>query len=176
MRITTWRVENNAKIFLFFNFENTWKTRHHVVVKIYIIVRKETKNETFLALRTIEVPLSRLQQTTSGADLGGGCRGCAPPLPWDDLRFSNTTGILQKTIWFIGVEVEQETSAAPPKKNPGSAPAPGLDATSTYRAFSHKRLGTGISRPLGGRSTQPTVPSNSSCEFYFSRWFPRFGI
>ena len=24
---------------------------------------------------------------------------------------------------FIGVEVEQETSASPPKKNPGSAPA-----------------------------------------------------
>ena len=36
-----------------------------------------------------------------------------------------TTGILQKkkTMWFIGVEVEQETSAPPPKKNPGSAPA-----------------------------------------------------
>ena len=30
----------------------------------------------------------------TGADLGGGCRGCAPPLPRDDLRFSNTTGIL----------------------------------------------------------------------------------
>ena len=44
----------------------------------------------------------------------------------DDLRFSNTTGILQekkKAMWFIGVEVEQETSAPPPKKNPGSAPA-----------------------------------------------------
>ena len=42
----------------------------------------------------------------------------------DDPRFSNTTGILQKqkTMWFIGVEVEQETSAPPPKKNPGSAP------------------------------------------------------
>ena len=26
-------------------------------------------------------------------------------------------------MWFIGVEVEQETSARPPKKNPGSAPA-----------------------------------------------------
>ena len=26
------------------------------------------------------------------------------------------------TMWFIGVEVEQETSAPPPKKNPGSAP------------------------------------------------------
>ena len=60
-----------------------------------------------------------------GADLGGGCRGCAPSPPRDDLRFSNTTGILQKkTMWFIGVEVEQETIAPPPKKNPGSAPGP----------------------------------------------------
>ena len=25
-------------------------------------------------------------------------------------------------MWFIGVEVEQETSAPSPKKNPGSAP------------------------------------------------------
>ena len=66
-----------------------------------------------------------LDQVKSGADLGGGCRGCAnpPPPPRDDLRFSNTTGILQKkTMWFIGVEVEQETSAPPPTKNPGSAP------------------------------------------------------
>ena len=46
--------------------------------------------------------------------------------PPDDLRFSNTTGILQKKMWFIGVEVEQETSAAPPKKNPGSAPVNSL--------------------------------------------------
>ena len=61
----------------------------------------------------------------TGADPGGGCRGCAtlPHPPWDDLRFSNTTGILRKkTMWFIGVEVEQETSAPPPKKDPGSAP------------------------------------------------------
>ena len=59
----------------------------------------------------------------------GGSRGRVqgvrtPPLPRDDLRFSNTTGILppQKTMWFIGDGVEQETSAPPPKKNPGSAP------------------------------------------------------
>ena len=26
-------------------------------------------------------------------------------------------------MWFIGVEVKQETSAPPPKINPGSAPA-----------------------------------------------------
>ena len=29
----------------------------------------------------------------------------------------------KKTMWFIGFEVEQETSAPPPKKDPGSAPA-----------------------------------------------------
>ena len=52
----------------------------------------------------------------------GGSRGRVqgvPPLSRDDLRFSNTTGILQKkkkTMWFIDVEVEQETSAPPPKK------------------------------------------------------------
>ena len=28
-------------------------------------------------------------------------------------------------MWFIGVEVEQETSAPPPKKNPESAPVSG---------------------------------------------------
>ena len=32
----------------------------------------------------------------SGADLGGRCTGWAPPPPLDDLRFSNTTGILRK--------------------------------------------------------------------------------
>ena len=61
----------------------------------------------------------------AGADLGGGCRGCAPP------SSEMTCGFLiqlvfckKKTMWFIGVEVEQETSALPPKKNPGSAPVP----------------------------------------------------
>ena len=59
----------------------------------------------------------------------GRVQGVHTPLPptWDDLRFSNTTGILLKqkqkqTMWFIGVEVEQEASAPPPKKNPGSTP------------------------------------------------------
>ena len=59
-----------------------------------------------------------------GADLGGECRGCAPSPP------EMTCGFLiqlvfckKKTMWFIGVELEQETSAPPPEKNPGSAPA-----------------------------------------------------
>ena len=63
--------------------------------------------------------------TFTVADLGGGCRGCAPPPP------EMTCGFLiqlvfckkkKKTMWFIGLEVEQETSAPPPKKNPRSAP------------------------------------------------------
>ena len=28
----------------------------------------------------------------------------------------------KQKLWFIGVALEQETGAAPPKKNPGSAP------------------------------------------------------
>ena len=48
----------------------------------------------------------------------GRVQGVRTPPPRDDLRFSNTTGILpkKKTMWLIGVEVEQETSAPPPKK------------------------------------------------------------
>jgi len=40
-----------------------------------------------------------------GADLGGGYRGCDPiPPPLDDLRLSNTTGILQKkAMWLISI-------------------------------------------------------------------------
>ena len=47
------------------------------------------------------------------------------PLPHSEM----TCGFLiqlvfckKKTMWFIGVEVEQETSAPLPRKNPGSAP------------------------------------------------------
>ena len=51
------------------------------------------------------------KQNVTGADLGGGCRGCN----WYSAK-------KKKTMWFIGVEVEQETSVPPPEKNPGSAP------------------------------------------------------
>ena len=63
----------------------------------------------------------RYNNDDHGGFLGVGAGGAhPPPLPaWDDLRFSKK----KKTMWFIGVEVEQETmSAPPPKKNPGSAP------------------------------------------------------
>ena len=51
-------------------------------------------------------------------------------------------------MWFIGVEVEQETSAPPPKKNPGSAPAlsigpvPGIKPTTSHSAVKHYALPT----------------------------------
>ena len=62
-----------------------------------------------------------------GAELGGGCRGCAPP-PLPDMTCGFLIQVVfcqKKNMWFIGVEVEQETSAPPPKKNLGSAPVLG---------------------------------------------------
>ena len=61
-----------------------------------------------------------MRNSLIGVITRGGSRGRVQGVrtpSWDDLRFSNTTGILQKnkkTVWFIGVEVEQETSAPPP--------------------------------------------------------------
>ena len=85
--------------------------------------------------------------------------------PRDDLRFSNITGILpKKKKWFIGVEVEQETSAPPPKKNPGFAPAIEavsateritfgfLEKSKTRLCFSYSRSGHSVfdsTEPLG---------------------------
>ena len=46
------------------------------------------------------------------------------PHPWVTCGFLIQLVFLQKkTMWFIGVEVEQEMSGSPPKNNPGSAPA-----------------------------------------------------
>ena len=58
-----------------------------------------------------------------GADLGGGCRGCkAPPPPKMTCGFLIQLEFCKKNYVVFGVEVEQETSAPPPKRNPGSAP------------------------------------------------------
>ena len=99
-------------------------------------------NDIFI-LTQIKLIFTKEIRHSAGADLGGGCRGCTPT-PRDDLRFSNTTGILQKkTMWFIGVEVEEETSAPPPKKNPGSAPAqPHFESES----FWNSKMGYLVSR------------------------------
>ena len=58
----------------------------------------------------------------AGADLGGGCRGCPPPSEMTCGFLIQLVFCKKKAMWFFGVEVEQETSAPPPKKYPGSAP------------------------------------------------------
>ena len=40
-------------------------------------------------------------------------------------------------MWFMGVEIEQETSAQTPKKNPGSAPAFERRVLYSYLTFNH---------------------------------------
>ena len=95
---------------------------------LYNLIRKCSPNifgeSAFWSRVKLRFPLGSQHIIGSGAYLGGGCRGCAPPPPSE-----MTCGFLiqlvfckKKTMWFIGVEVEQETSAPPPKKNPGSAP------------------------------------------------------
>ena len=50
-----------------------------------------------------------------------------PPPPEMTCGFLIQLVFCKKKMWCIGVEVEQETSAPPPKKNPGSALDPDLD-------------------------------------------------
>ena len=65
-------------------------------------------------------------------NLGGGCRGCAPPP-----GFLIQLVFYKKTMWFIGVEVEQETSALPPKKYLD----PRLSRISSYRPLRNRAQG-----------------------------------
>ena len=106
--------------------KQTWSANDKTIIRRFILLKRFAGTYREHTKRQVKVLFLFRKAFISGADLRGGCRGCAPPHPppRDDLLFSNTTGILRKkkTMWFIGVEVEQETSAPPPKKNPGSAP------------------------------------------------------
>ena len=65
-----------------------------------------------------------IRLTLTGADRGGGCRGVRTP-PSPEMTYGFLIQLVfckKKTMLFIGVEVEQETSAPPPKKNRGSVP------------------------------------------------------
>ena len=128
--------------------------REEEAVKIDVLLTKTNVMRTKINGPNNSHPIS-----LAGADLGGGCMGCAPPPPpRDDLRFSNTTGILQKKMWFIGVEVEQWTSAPPPTKNPGSTPALTVDMINekVRRVFEYKRIQSAIKHndlPMNTRNT-----------------------
>ena len=99
--------------------------------------RSVMANSIPLVVLRLQAPCA-LSETSSlmysaGGDPGGGGWGGAPPPP------EMTCGFLiqlvfckKKAMWFIGVEVKQETSAPPPRKNPGSAPAQGRYGTSIF--------------------------------------------
>ena len=63
--------------------------------------------------------MHRKVNATSGTKSRGRVQGVCTPQ-----GFLIQLVFCKKTMWFIGVEVEQETSVLPPKKNPGSAPVP----------------------------------------------------
>ena len=72
---------------------------------------------------TVFVLINTIPLHQAGADLGGGCRGCAPP--------KMTCGFLIQLVFWkkkpcgcFGVEVEQETSAPSPKKKILDPPLP----------------------------------------------------
>ena len=61
----------------------------------------------------------------AGADLGGGCKGCATPPPPEMTYGFLIQLVFCKKNWFIGVEVGQETSAPPPTKKSWIRPCKG---------------------------------------------------
>ena len=69
-------------------------------------------------------------------------------------------------MWFIGVEVEQETSAPPPKKNPGSAPARGTRKCLFRSQISSKIFGKKYSSPCNFEKTLVPLGGPNRCKFY----------
>ena len=61
-----------------------------------VVKKDQTLCITQSVMKKRNLALIFYSEDKTGADLGGGCRGCVPPPPRDDLRFSNTTGILPK--------------------------------------------------------------------------------
>ena len=80
---------------------------------------KESASESGIPLKLeIQNPSSTYNDCRGGSR--GRVQGVRPP-PEMTCGFLIQL-VFKKTMWFIGVEVEQETSAPPPEKNPGSAP------------------------------------------------------
>ena len=71
------------------------KVTEEMLSRYWVTIRKKYK----ISIGHVK----KLIPTLTGADLGGGCRGCAPP--WDDQQFSNTTGILRKKKSLCGLLV-----------------------------------------------------------------------
>ena len=70
----------------------------------------------------IPVIFRNLRGYDTGADLGEGAGGAHPFAEMTCHFLIQLVFCQKKTMWFISVEVQQGTSAPPPKKNHGSAP------------------------------------------------------
>ena len=75
-------------------------------------------------------------------------------------------------MWFIGVEVEQETSAPPPKKNPGSAPAP-LNRPSKYNSARTRKIA--LKYKVKQRKMVNFLPDIRLAQLILKRKFPSVG-
>ena len=64
---------------------------------------------------------------------GEGAGGAPPPSEMTCGFLIQLVFCKKKTMWFIGVEVEQEKSAPPPKKNSGSVPVMRINHIITER-------------------------------------------
>ena len=69
-------------------------------------------------------------------------------------------------MWLIGVEVEQETSAPPPKKNPGAAP----EADSVGKVVRRPESETQLAKPVKLRD------SSTSCLTEYLKCFPSVAL
>ena len=104
--------------------------RHYRSVKLNIsdvVPKKAKKTDTMFQKDKFKLHFGHCFDLSKGGSRGRVQGVCTPP-PLPEM----TCGFLiqlvfckkkKKTMCFIGIEVEQETSAPPPKKDPGSAPA-----------------------------------------------------
>ena len=96
----------------------------HLLMFLHLPLRCQSSSSNSEFVFSEYCELLNKEPFTTRSDLGRGCRGFPPPSPEMTCRFLiQLVFCKKKTMWFIGVEVEQETSAPPPKKYPGSAPA-----------------------------------------------------
>ena len=89
--------------------------KHGVTVNVW--------RHNFLTFRTASAENQQKKSSLRGGSRGRVQGVRTPPEMTCGFLIQLVFSKKKKTMWLIGVEVEQETSAPPPKKRPGSAPA-----------------------------------------------------
>ena len=101
---------------------------HHAGVPSWSSLLPAAQDNRATTVEQNQLRLPSSGGSRGGAQGGGGGAGGAPPPPPLEMTCGFPTQLVfckkKRTMWFVGVEVEQETSAPRPKTNPGSAPEP----------------------------------------------------